>query len=272
MMQGNLFSTGQMPKPTKAGDIEPKAPQFYTKNWLPLPKSAVSMITAPGGAGKSFFSIQVACQVIKESPDRKVLLWLSEDPSGQSRKRLDDILSKVMKIGVGTNYMDNIHIIGSDSQTPHITIENLTEFQKMIEPYAVVILDPLIAFYAGEENSNSEARSFMNMFTHSAEKQMQSIVFVHHHTKGSSDNKSTTRGAGAFVDAVRAVYELEVIEDSRERKLNVTKDNWGVKMHIKSGTEFTVLPFEVVIEGEDRDKTPNIEEKTGGKKSLWGVI
>lgn len=254
IMQGNLFSTGQMPKPTKAGDITPKAPEFYTKNWLPIPKSAVCMLTAPGGAGKTFFAIQVACQIIKEKPDRKVLLWLSEDPAGQSRKRLDDVLSKILYTGDAKQYLENIDIIGSDSQTPHITIDNLGEFQKMIEPYAVVIIDPLIAFYAGEENNNSEARSFMNMFTHTAQKQMQSIIFIHHHSKGTKETKGTTRGAGAFVDAVRAVYELEIIEDSRERKLNIAKDNWGVKMHIRSGTEFTVLPFEVIIEGKEDEK------------------
>lgn len=250
-LQGSLFSTGQMPTPRKAGEITPKAPEFYTKNWLPIPKSAVSMLTAPGGAGKTFFAIQVACQIIKEKAGRKVLLWLSEDPAGQSRKRLDDVLSKILFVKDAKQYLDNIEIIGSDSQTPHITIDNLSDFQKMIEGYAVVIIDPLIAFYAGEENNNSEARSFMNMFTHTAQKQMQSIIFIHHHSKGTKETKGTTRGAGAFVDAVRAVYELEIIEDSRERKLNVTKDNWGVKMHIRSGSEFTVLPFEVIIEGKE---------------------
>lgn len=256
MTQTNLFSTGQMPTPKRAGDITPKAPEFYTTKWLPIPKSAVCMLTAPGGVGKSFFSIQIACQVIKEEPNRRVLLWLSEDPEGQSRKRLDDVLSRVMKIGDAKAYMDHIDIIGSDSQTPHITIENLGEFQKMIESYAVVIIDPLIAFYAGDENNNGEARSFMNMFTHTAQKQMQSIIFIHHHSKGNKESKGTTRGAGAFVDAVRAVYELELIEDSRERKLNITKDNWGVKMHLKSGTSFEVLPFEVIIEGKAEDEKP----------------
>jgi len=245
-----------MPKPKRAGDITPKAPEFYTIKWLPIPKSAVCMLTAPGGVGKSFFSIQIACQIIKEEPSRRVLLWLSEDPEGQSRKRLDDVLSKVIGVTDARAYMDNIDIIGSNSQAPHITIENLGEFQKMIESYAVVVIDPLIAFYAGDENNNGEARSFMNMFTHSAQKQMQSIIFVHHHSKGSKENKGTTRGAGAFVDAVRVVYELEAIEDSKERKLNITKDNWGVKMYIKSGRKFTVLPFEITIEGGKEDEKP----------------
>ena len=245
-----------MPTPKSAGSITPKAPEFYMINWLPIPKSAVSMLTASGGVGKSFLAIQIACQIVKEKLSRRVLLWLSEDPEGQSRKRLDDILSRVMNVYEAKAYMDNIDIIGSDSQTPHITIDNLEEFQKMIEGYAVVIIDPLIAFYAGDENNNGEARSFMNMFTHTAQKHMQSIIFVHHHSKGSKENKGSTRGAGAFVDAVRAVYELELIEDSRERKLNITKDNWGVKMHLKSGKTFTVLPFEIIIEGGAEDEKP----------------
>jgi len=250
-MQGSLFSTVEMPTPKKAGDITPKAPEFYTKDWLPIPKGAVSMLTAPGGAGKTFFVIQLACQVIKENPDRKVLLWLSEDPAGQSRKRLDDVLAKILFVGNAKQFLENIEIIGSDSQTPHIMIDNLQAFQEMIKPYSVVILDPLIAFYSGEENNNSEARSFMNMFTNTAQKQMQSIIFIHHHSKGTKETKGTTRGAGAFVDAARAVYELEIVENSNRRKIIVAKDNWGVRAHFGSGKELTVLPFEVVVEEKE---------------------
>ena len=262
MTQPALFATGTIPTPRKAGEIEPKSPEFYIKQWLPIPKKAVSMISAPGGAGKSFLAIQLACRVIEERPDtRRVLLWLSEDPAGQTRKRLDDVLSRIMKVGNAKEYLEGIDIIGSDSPTPHITIDNLKDFQTMTAGYSVVILDPLIAFYPGEENSNSEARAFMNMFTYSAQTNAQAIVFIHHHTKGNGETKSSTRGAGAFIDAVRVVYELEVIEGSRERKVIVAKDNWGVMAHFKSGKELTVLPFEVIVEekGEQGKK-----EKEGG--------
>lgn len=253
----------KMPIPTVARDIIPTAPEFYTKHWLPIPKNAVSMLSASGGVGKSFFSIQIACQIIKEDPTRRVLLWLSEDPRGQSRKRLDDILSRVMCVKDAKQYIDNIDIIGSDDSTPHITLENLNAFEEMSKQYEVIVIDPLIAFYAGEENNNGEARRFMNVFNYLAQKNSQSILFIHHHSKSSKDNKGSTRGAGAFVDASRAVFELGMIEDSQERKLNVTKDNWGVRMHLKNGKEFTVLPFEIVF--EDAEGKEESDNNTGGQ-------
>jgi len=247
MIAENNFNA--IPRPTVAQDITPTAPEFYTKKWLPIPKCTVCMLSASGGVGKSFFSAQIACQIIKEEPSRRVLLWLSEDPKGQSRKRLDDILSRIMKEKDAKQYLSNIDIIGSDDSTPHITLENLVDFAAMIEPYAVVVIDPLIAFYPGEENSNGEARRFMNIFNYLAVKNSQSIIFVHHHSKGTKENKGSTRGAGAFVDAVRAVFELEIIEEgSNERRLNIVKDNWGARMHLKKDSEFTVLPYPIVEE------------------------
>ena len=108
-----------------------------------------------------------------------------------------------------------------------------------------IILDPLIAFFGGDENNNSQAREFMNLLTEWADKEDKAILVVHH------NNKSTTggiRGASAFVDAVRLQYEL-IKEDEKEnanpnkettpmpdnyRKIIIQKDNWGVERILKT--------------------------------------
>ena len=96
-----------------------------------------------------------------------------------------------------------------------------------------IILDPLIAFFGGDENNNSQAREFMNLLTEWADKEDKAILVVHH------NNKSVTggiRGASAFVDAVRLQYQLylpselneENLLPSNYRIIKVIKDNWGV--------------------------------------------
>jgi hypothetical protein len=53
---------------------------------------------------------------------------------------------------------------------------------------------------------------------------------VHHSRKiinKKEDKEARTRGASAFIDAVRAVYELEKTDKDFERKVILTKDNYG---------------------------------------------
>ena len=77
----------------------------------------------------------------------------------------------------------------------------------------------------------------MQLFTEWANKENKTIIFIHHSTK----NTTQSRGASAFVDAVRTVYELDKIRDndgkekeSNKRIVKLTKDNYGVG-HILGG-------------------------------------
>jgi len=116
-----------------------------------------------------------------------------------------------------------------------------------LKDFDFIILDPLIAFFGGDENNNSQAREFMNLLTEWADKEDKAILLVHH------NNKSTTggiRGASAFVDAVRLQYQLfypsELDEESlipnNYRIIKIIKDNWGVSK-ILNKTEIEIEIF-----------------------------
>ena len=86
-----------------------------------------------------------------------------------------------------------------------------------------------IAFFGADENNNAHAKLFMQLYTKWASDEDKTIIFIHHSTK----NTSQSRGASAFVDAARAVYEVERIKDkdgkdidSPKRKVTLTKDNY----------------------------------------------
>jgi RecA-family ATPase len=65
------------------------------------------------------------------------------------------------------------------------------------------------------------------------------IVFLHHSRKNNDDSmKSSARGAGAFVDAARTVYQIDKIytnkhtgvldmDNAHMREFMLTKDNYG---------------------------------------------
>ena len=225
--------------------IEEKEVEFIVKSWLPIPKRTVSLVTAPGGTGKSWFIMQLAIRAILEKSAEKVFLWLSEDPKEVSKHRFRRIMQKVVKSD-DTTIEEKILI--SDSPTIQFLYEDQRRievsplfllFKSKMASYDLIILDPLIAFYGTDENNNSSARRFMQLFTDWANKENKTIIFIHHSTK----NTTQSRGASAFVDAVRTVYEIDRIrdkdgnlEESNKRLVKLTKDNYGISTLLQSSS------------------------------------
>ena len=261
---------------TKANKIQAKAPSFYCKDWLPIPRNTLTMISAPGGTGKSFLSIQLAIRIVAENPQQRVLLWLSEDPLFYTKDRIDKIFNRILPnlLDRKEEILDRIDIIGAEHPTLYLNELSGDELKQLgdelVVDYNVVVLDPLIAFFSGDENSNSEARKFMNILNRIAQERLLSIVLIHHHAKGEGGK---TRGASAFVDAVRLLNTIHVIKlengeiHPTNRLVKIEKDNWGVRQLLnKNELEREILPYqvqEIVIEPNknknDTDKDKELE-------------
>jgi len=238
--------------------IEEKEVEFICKNWLPIPVRTVSLITAPGGTGKSWLTLQLAIRAIEEGRVERAFLWLSEDPKEISKNRFNKIFTKVVRCK-NENIKKKIDI--SDSPTIQFLYEDqrrvevsplFAHFKIKLQPYDLIILDPLIAFYGTDENNNSSARRFMQLFTDWANKENKTIIFIHHSTK----NTTQSRGASAFVDAVRTVYEIDKIKDKEgnetqkhKRIIKLTKDNYGISNLLEGfSVERELFPYKVKVQ------------------------
>ncbi|MEA2100690.1 MAG: AAA family ATPase, partial [Campylobacterota bacterium] len=226
-------------------DIEEQNVEFICKEWLPIPIRTVSLITAPGGVGKSWLVQQLAIRAIKEGKIKKAFLWLSEDPKEISKNRFNSVFDKVLNF-TDSSIKSKIDI--SDSPTIQFLYDDqrkievsplFIHFKVKLQKYDLIILDPLIAFYGTDENNNSSARRFMQLFTDWANKENKTIIFIHHSTK----NTTQSRGASAFIDAVRTVYELDIIKDNdgnvkktNKRIVKLTKDNYGINNILESNS------------------------------------
>jgi replicative DNA helicase len=216
-------------------EIEKEEIKYICEDWLPVPKKTVSMIVAEGGIGKSWILLQLALRHLIKNPNEKVFAWLSEDPKGLSKVRADLICSKIL--GLEPSNIENLFI--SDSPTFPINFNNIQKVKEQLKEFDVILLDPLIGFYGGDENSNADARVFMQHFTKWAAEENKTIVFIHHAAKGTGKS----RGASALVDAVRLVYEIEKIDkNDTKRKFKIGKDNYGVK-NILDCMEFERVVF-----------------------------
>ncbi len=227
-------------------DIEEKEPEFYLKNWLPIPLGTITIISALGGTGKTWIVVQVALRFILENPNKKVFLWLSEDLESIVKHRMNSVCSDILD----TKLDDRFKYIHTTDTAPQALLERDKGVYKMsyrfeqlkaeLKEYDLIVFDPLLAFYGADENDNSQARLFMQPFMNWCKETNKSVLFLHHSNKG--DN-SSTRGAGAFVDASRVCYEVNKIyqKDKKSLDLNslhlrdikLSKDNYGAIKHLK---------------------------------------
>lgn len=244
---GEIESRGGGLKIRRLSEIEGKDAEFIGKSFLPFPKNSVSMIVAGGGVGKTFLLIQTAMRIIDE--DRlKVFMWLTEDRLEICKKRVEIISERILLNGYN-RYENYLYIAGSDSEPAHFLEETkegmkvssaFYRFQKLMEDFDVIIIDPLIGVFGGDENSNPQAKQFISLFTSWAANAGKTILFIHHATKGTS----TQRGASAFADAVRMIYQVEIpkpkegqapFEDGK-RNIVIAKDNYGAQKILGGAT------------------------------------
>lgn len=257
----NLFKSI---KATRLSDVERKKSEFILKDILPIPRRTVNMISSFGGMGKTFLSIRLANEFVKENK-ANVLCWFSEDYNGEIGIRFDSMVSNRMIV---ESYQDKIFLI--DTEPIQFAIKDrgifkanydaLNEIKKdcLINEIKFIIIDPLLAFYGGDENDNSQARIFMQPFVEWAKQEDITILFIHH----SSKSGNGTRGAGAFRDAVRTLYEMNYIldedgeldfdkKDAGVRELSLAKDNrnayyWFEKKYGSGVAEVQILPRRVI--------------------------
>jgi replicative DNA helicase len=208
-------------KPTSILDIEEEEIHFYIKDWLPIPQNAITIIGGSGGAAKSALVLQALMRISIENPKLKMFAWLSEDLKGYSKQRFNQF-KEVFFRNENLNNFVNLDIAGSDNipffllnvTSKGIDInEKFYRFKNDMKQYDIIVLDPLIGFFGGEENSNTHARAFMNALNEWVSKENKTLILIHHSKKpgNESNDDSKIRGAGAIVDASRLSYEVKSI-------------------------------------------------------------
>lgn len=256
----------------QASILEAKEPEFVCKDFIPIPKKTVTIFSAGGGTGKTFLIIQLAMRYLVENPAEKAFLWLSEDAIGIAKERINEISNKVYTQGINTH---NRLFISADPTFHAIHEENrsitsnplLHKMRIKLKDTKFIVLDPLIAFYGGDENNNSHARQFMQLFTQWAAEEDKIIIFIHHSTK----NTTQSRGASALVDASRAVYEVDKIKDSdgnetnsTKRIVSLTKDNYRASKYFGGyKKEVVIFPSETIVKKPKVIEYISIDDELG---------
>lgn len=222
-------------------DVKREDASFILASYMPIPKNAVTLLSASGGTGKTRLSLLMANRHIQDTGER-VALWLTEDYPGQVRATFDDMVKAGLAKADSMSKM--LLIINQPPQLAKrengIFKANYDEITSIgqaliVEGVTFAVFDPLLAFYGGNENDNSEARVFIQTFAEWAKKAEITSLIIHHANKDGA-----SRGATAFHDGVRCRYELSMpLKDNGDtdndimkkglRKATLKKDNWGVR-------------------------------------------
>jgi replicative DNA helicase len=258
--------------PKRLVDVEAKEVEFMGKEWLPFPVDTVSMISAAGGTGKTWTILQVAIRYCLDNPTKKAYLWLSEDLESLVKSRA---IAAAKLISYDTFLPKNLYI-SNDSPLTLLDRNKLSPdfmtLKRELKDYDLIVFDPLLAFFGGDENDNSQARMFMQPFLNWALKDKKTIIFLHHSNK--SEGKA--RGAGAFIDAVRCAYELSFIMDKtkqqidstrrHERNLHLAKDNYGAALILQATRVVRTVTPKYIAPVECKETT--FQEREGDIRGL----
>lgn len=224
------------------------------------------MLVAPGGSGKSLFTLQLAItlatgetwgEMTPRKPCRALVINV-EDDMHEQRRRLAAarrIMGKDIETlrGMIDLAQDPESIIVARADPNRKTVVS-TPVVDTLRRYiidnniGVLIVDPFAETFEGDENSNSEVKWAMRIWRDEIAKPTGCAVYlVHHTTKGAENgagNADIVRGAGAIVNSTRITATLMPMStgeaesigiDPGERFRYVRYDDAKANQSLKSG-------------------------------------
>ena len=224
------------------------------------------MLAAPGGSGKSLFTLQLAITLALGEPwgsfhprrKARTLVINVEDDLHEQRRRLaaarrvmgpeQDALRGMVHLVADT---DNIIVAGFDE---HRRVMVAKPIVPVLVDYIrrnqidVLIVDPFTETFEGDENDNSEVKWAMRIWRDEIAKATGCAVYLVHHTTkyaaGGAGDANVVRGAGAIVNSTRISATLMPMTqdeaatlgiDEGERNLYVRYDDAKANQSLKSG-------------------------------------
>lgn len=225
------------------------------------------MLAAPGGSGKSLFTLQLAIMLATGEPwgewkarkRKKTLLINVEDDLHEQRRRLSAarrVMEPEQAKLTGMIHLasdpDSIVVARADPNKKTVVATPIVgALRRYIEAndIGVLVVDPFAETFEGDENSNSEVKWAMKIWRDEIAKVTGCVVYlVHHITKGSAGgagNADVIRGGGAIVNSTRISATLMpmTVEEANavgvnpaDRNMYVRYDDAKANQSLKNGT------------------------------------
>lgn len=189
------------------------------------------LIAGPSKAGKSFALIEMSIAIAEGSKwlgwqceQGRVLYVNLELDRPSALHRFKDVYQAM---GLAANNIANIDIWNLRGKTvPMDKLAPKLIRRSIKKNYTAVIIDPIYKVLTGDENSADQMAHFTNQFDKVATELGCSVIYCHHHSKGSQGGKKSmdrASGSGVFArdpDALIDLVELELNDDLIKQRTN----------------------------------------------------
>ena len=217
------------------------------REWLygtRLIRRFVSVLAAPGGAGKTALALGIAVAVasgrgfLGEHVHHSVPVWVLnlEDPLAEMDRRVAAVLHLH---GIAEDLVDGRLFLHSGRER-RITMAALDTDGAVIHPdkaaviegcqalgIGLVVVDPLVKSHQVDENSPPQMDKVATAWAEVAEATGAAVLLLHHVRKGPPGDIDATRGAKSLTDATRAAFILATMTAEEAVALSVPeRERW----------------------------------------------
>lgn len=219
----------------KAADIKENHVEYICDDWLPLPKSHVSLICGEHTIGKSWVVLQAIIRFLKRYDDAKAFYWSAHDNVISIKHRFSRFFeSHLFNPFLQQGIEDRFYV--SDTN-PFGLFEDWGVIESL-DAYDLIVFDPLESFtHQDEFNDKKNALIFMNYMKKWAYKHQKVVIMVYtSHDEDEEFNKRS--GVKVFLDNAGVAYKVEHIKSldgkildfkSNEREVSIISDKHGAK-------------------------------------------
>lgn len=217
--------------------------EWLFRNTLPFKK--VGLLVAPGGTGKSFFTIQAAVAIATktrladlwevDNPGATLILCAEEDET-DLHHRLRDVVTATVGFSPAmqqlieqrvfiksmlteNNLMTDVTAKNKVEQTDYVARLILTATQ--IPDLRLIVIDPASRFQGGDELSARDATRFVEALECLRSATGATVLLVHHATKASMNseevNQGAARGSSALTDGARWQMNLGTLNKTQAK-------------------------------------------------------
>lgn len=189
------------------------------------------LIAGPSKAGKSFALIEMSIAIAEgvkwlswQCTQGKVLYVNLELDRASALHRFKDVYQALGLPPNNIGMIDIWNLRGKSVPMDKLAPKLIRRAAK--KNYIAVIIDPIYKVLTGDENSADQMAHFTNQFDKIATELGCSVIYCHHHSKGSQGGKKSmdrASGSGVFArdpDALIDLVELEVTEALRSQEEN----------------------------------------------------
>ena len=229
-----------------------------------LPANTVTMFTGQGGAGKSWFTLQIICQIAagfqqwaclnpdvsstaNPSPTDKVVLATYEDEPAEIKRRLYALASNIQWIEDALDTIkQNFHIVdmrgvgsiwgpgmGNHISNTGNLLSSGDNLRSICEDTKarLLVIDPLSGAFGGNENDRTAVYDFISNFRKWGDATKCAILVIGHLPKYAEGKNTGFSGSTAWEAAVRSMWMLSKQENGKDTgeyyALSHTKSNYA---------------------------------------------